>query len=298
MTILRAYRALGPVDARSVRRDSLLRWFIFLPLLLVIVFRIAVPITTQLLWERLGFDLRPYYALIRSFLYLILPLLVGMVLGFLLLDQRDDHTLTALQVTPLSLNGYLAYRISLPVLVALVTTLVMVPLAGLGEGNLLAHLAAALCAAPLAPMYALFNAAFAQNKVQGFAVMKASSGICIPPFIAYFIHNGWQWWFGLMPTYWPVKVYWLLQAGDPLGWLALILGLVYQSLLIILLLRWFNAVMHAGQYERYEMTIYCSQEGKDRILKLYDENWEALNLVKEDCFVETQYGQTHVVVTG
>jgi fluoroquinolone transport system permease protein len=231
----------------SVRRDSLLRWFIFLPLLLVIVFRIAVPIATQLLWERLGFDLRPYYSLIRSFLYLILPLLVGMVLGFLLLDQRDDHTLTALQVTPLSLNGYLAYRISLPLLVALVATLFLVPLTGLGEVNLPAHLAAALCAAPLAPMFALFNAAFAQNKVQGFAVMKASSVICIPPFIAYFVHSGWQWLFGLMPTYWPVKAYWLLRAGDPLGWLALILGLVYQSLLIILLLRWFNAVMHAGQ---------------------------------------------------
>jgi fluoroquinolone transport system permease protein len=247
MNILRAYQALGPVDVHSVRRDSLLRWFIFLPLLLVIVLRIAVPIATQLVWERLRFDLRPYYHLINSFLYLIMPMLVGMVLGFLLLDQRDDQTLTALQVTPLSLNGYLAYRISLPLLIALVTTLLMVPLAGLGEVKIWAHLAAALCAAPLAPMYALFNAALAQNKVQGFAVMKASSVISIPPLVAYFVTSGWQWLFGLVPTYWPVKVYWLLQAGNAQGWLVLAIGLAYQSLLIALLLRWFNAVMHAGR---------------------------------------------------
>ena len=171
MNIHRAYRALGPIDARSVRRDSMLRWFIFLPLLLVFVFRFGTPFLTRLAWDELAFDLRPYYPLMTSFLYLIMPLIVGMVLGFLLLDQRDDRTLTALQVTPLSLNGYLAYRISLPLLVSLVTTLVMVPLAGLGRISAPAHFAAALSAAPLAPMFALFNAAFAQNKVQGLAVM-------------------------------------------------------------------------------------------------------------------------------
>lgn len=247
MNLIRAFRALGPVDARNVQRDALLRWFIFLPLLLVIVIRIAIPIATQLVWERLTFDLRPYYQLINSFLYLILPMLVGMVLGFLLLDQRDDQTLMALQVTPLSLNGYLVYRISLPMLISLVMTLLMVPLAGLGQVKIEAHLAAALCAAPLAPMFALFSAAFAQNKVQGFAVMKASSIVSFPPFIAYFITNGWQWLFGLVPTYWPVKVYWLLQAGASQGWLVLVVGLAYESLLITLLLRWFNAVMHAGK---------------------------------------------------
>src|SRR5512146_2631416 len=46
------------------------------------------------------------------------------------------------------------------------------------------------------------------------------------------------------------------------------------------------------------MTIYRSQAGKDRILKLYDQNWAALHLEKEDCFVETRHGKTHVVVTG
>jgi len=247
LNILRAYRALGPVDTRSVRRDALLRWLIFLPLFIVVVLRIAVPIATSLLWERLGFDLRPYYELIASFLYLIMPLLVGMVLGFLLLDQRDDHTLTALQVTPLSLNGYLAYRISLPLLISFATNLIMVPLAGLGQLNWTAHLAAAVCSAPLAPIFALFNAAFAQNKVQGFAVMKASSVVSVPPLLAYFIPSGWQWLIGLIPTYWPVKVYWLLQAGSGLGWLALAAGLVYQTLLIALLLAWFNRVMHAGK---------------------------------------------------
>jgi fluoroquinolone transport system permease protein len=246
MNLIRAYRALGPVDVHSVRRDSLLRWMIFFPLLMVLIFRFLVPMAADMLLERLNFDLRPYYQLITSFLYLIMPMVVGMVIGFLLLDQRDDRTLTALQVTPLSLNGYLAYRISLPMLISFVTTLLMVPLAGLGDVNVSAHLAATLCSSPMAPIFALFNASLAQNKVQGFAVIKASSIISVPPLLAYFVTSGWQWLFGLVPTFWTVKVFWLLQAGSAQGWLALAAGLVYQALIIALLLRWFNHVMHAG----------------------------------------------------
>jgi fluoroquinolone transport system permease protein len=68
--------------------------------------------------------------------------------------------------------------------------------------------------------------------------------ISIPPLVAYFVSGAWQWVFGLVPTYWPVKVYWLLQGGDPLGWLALAVGLAYNSLLIALFLRWYKRVMH------------------------------------------------------
>ncbi len=44
--------------------------------------------------------------------------IVGMVVGFLLLDERDAHTPAALRVTPLSMRRYLAYRVSGPLLVA------------------------------------------------------------------------------------------------------------------------------------------------------------------------------------
>jgi pimeloyl-ACP methyl ester carboxylesterase len=46
------------------------------------------------------------------------------------------------------------------------------------------------------------------------------------------------------------------------------------------------------------MTIYYTPQGKERILKLYDQNWAALGLETERCFVPTRYGQTHVVICG
>ena len=59
-----------------------------------------------------AFDLRPYYdAFMGYFLVSLAPMMFGIVIGFLLLDECDDNTLMALQVTPLSLNNYLLYRL-------------------------------------------------------------------------------------------------------------------------------------------------------------------------------------------
>jgi len=71
----------------------------------------------------------------------------------------------------------------------------------------------AAAAAPLAPAWALFLAAFAANKVQGFALMKAAGIVNWPPVIAWFVSADLRRLFGICPTYWPVEVYWELAAG-------------------------------------------------------------------------------------
>jgi fluoroquinolone transport system permease protein len=242
MNTLRAIRALGPIDIQNIQRDALLRWIVLVPLLIGLVGRYLVPYAAGQILARLRFDITPYYPLVSGFLVMTMPLMVGIVIGFLLLDQRDDHTLSALQVTPLSLNGYLIYRISLPMFLSFVTSAAIVPLSGLVQMNWLSLCVTALAAAPLAPIYALFFAAFAENKVQGFALAKAAGVMLLPPLIAYFVHSHWQWVFGLAPTYWPARLFWALQAGEPLAALYLIIGLLYQAALLTLLLRRFNRV--------------------------------------------------------
>ena len=237
-------RALGPIDVKSIHRDALLRWLVFIPVLIAFLLRWVVPWLTAHLVARLGFDLTPYYPLIMSMMLLVLPGLCGMVIGFLLLDQRDDETLTALQVTPLTLRGYFAYRVAIPMLISVVLTMVIFPLSALVEIGLWPLFLATVLAAPMAPIYALFLAAFAGNKVQGFALAKAVSAVLWPPGLAYFISSSWQIAFGVFPTYWPMKFYWVVHTHAKAAWLYLLVGLVYQMLLLVLLLRRFDRVMH------------------------------------------------------
>ena len=240
MTLLEVVRALGPIDGKSVGRDPLLRWLIVYPLAMALLVRWGVPILRTHLIARFQFDLHPYYGLLMSFVPLITPMLAGIVVGFLLLDQRDDQTLTALQVTPLTLSGYFAYRITVPTVVSFVVTLAVLPLAGLLDLGPLASVAAALSSCLLAPIYALFLGAFASNKVQGFALSKALGVLLVPPLVAYFVNPPWQFLFGLDPLYWPVKFFWLVESRAVIAWVYLAIAIIVQIFVLRFLLQRMN----------------------------------------------------------
>jgi fluoroquinolone transport system permease protein len=189
---------------------------------------------------RFRFDLHPYYGLLMSFVLLMPPMLAGIVVGFLLLDQRDDQTLMALQVTPLTLSGYFAYRITVPTALSFVVTLAVLPLAGLSDLGLLATIIAALSCCLLAPIYAVFLGAFASNKVQGFALAKALGVLLVPLLVAYFVNPPLQFLFGLDPLYWPVKVFWLVEANAAIAWEYLIIAIIVQIFVLSLLLQRMN----------------------------------------------------------
>lgn len=245
MRITRIFKSLGPIDLRNVRRDSLLAWVIALPLSIVLIIRLGAPPLAEVLWQRFQFDMTPYYPLALSGLIILFPLVIGMVIGFLLLDERDDGTLTALQVTPLTLGSYLAYRVSVPTLLTAVLMIGILPIANLGGLRLFSLLVVSLVAAPLAPLFALTLAALAANKVQGFAVVKALGGVLtMLPIVGYFVRPPWHWAFGLLPSFWPMRVYWGMAAGERPVWLYALIGLVYQALLLAVLLRRFNQVIH------------------------------------------------------
>ena len=236
-------RALGPIDLRSFWRDPMLRWLAVLPLAMALVLRWVFPPLLARLSAWIGHDLSGAVVPLTSYIIvMIAPGITGIVIGFLLLDHRDEGTLAALGVSPLTLGGYLAYRLAVPLQLALLAPLLGFPLSGVAEVRPAAALVAALVAAPMAPLFALFLAAFARNKVQGFALMKAAGAVLWPPLFAFFVPLPWQLLFGLSPVYWPARVYWAALAGD--GWWALwaLPGLAWQALLIWLLLRRYRRV--------------------------------------------------------
>jgi fluoroquinolone transport system permease protein len=244
MKATRIIRSLGPIDLKSVRRDSMLRWMVFVPVLAALALRFGAPALTEFVLMQYGVDLSLYYPLMMSFIAVAMPMIYGALIGFLVLDQRDDNTITALQVTPLTLVGYLGYRVALPTLLGVLVTLFMVPVSGLIRMDFLHLLLVALAGAPFAALTALFLAAFAENKVQGFALMKGGGVIFLPVVLAYFVESSWQMVFGLIPLYWPIKLFWVLEAGQPSAWVYFSAALVYQSVLIRMLLNRFIQKMH------------------------------------------------------
>jgi fluoroquinolone transport system permease protein len=199
--------------------------------------RWGTPILSAHLAIRFQIDAEAYYPLLVSFVVLMAPMLAGTIVGFLLLDQRDDQTLIALRVTPLTLRGYFIYRISIPTALSVIVTVFVVPVTGLLQLDVFTLLSTALGSCLLAPVYALFLGALASNKVQGFALAKAAGVLLVPPLFAYFVQPPTQLIFGIDPLFWPAKYLWMAEANTTGAWLYLSAGVVFQCALLWLLLR-------------------------------------------------------------
>ncbi|WP_020673916.1 ABC transporter permease [Amycolatopsis nigrescens] len=229
----RAFAAFGRNDLRGVGRDSLLTGMFLAPLVWIAAVRFGTPPVTRMLAEDYRFDLTPYYpVLLVGFLLLTSAIIVGGVTALVVLEERDAHTLTAVQITPASLGRYIGYR----AIVAIALTTVYVVATIIASGLLPARLVPALIPIGVltglsALVIALAILAVAKNKVEGIAAIRAM-GIVVAglPLLPAFIDSDWQLAFGILPTYWPAQAF--LTADDGGTWWPYLLGgAAYQVLL-------------------------------------------------------------------
>ena len=239
MNTIALFKIMGKNDLTLVRRDSLLCLLTALPVVYALVLRWAVPPITRALTDKV--DLTLYYPLIVSYLLICVPpILFGMVIGFLLLDERDDDTLSALRVTPMSMNMYLFYRIMFPGVICIMLTMLIVPIAQLTTTPTSRLLLITLLASTEAPIFALCMVLIAKNKVQGFAIMKAMGAIIALPLVAYFISPGYQMLIWVVPNFWPMKLFWI-ATGDQANFANYFIGgLIFHAALNFYLLRRFH----------------------------------------------------------
>jgi fluoroquinolone transport system permease protein len=202
--------------------------------------RWGLPFARDVLIRELSFDLSQYYNLIMSIVILITPMMMGMLSGFLILDERDENILTFYSVTPISKSGYLFYRVAMPTVISFVLSFFVFYFIGIVECRIELLIPVLLLCALESPMMALFLGAFASNKVEGLALTKAFGILFLAPMAGYFIKSNWHYAVGIAPTYWVSKA---LLAGIEMSggyWTFVVVGAVVHLLIIGLLLRRFE----------------------------------------------------------
>lgn len=96
----RALAAFGRNDIRGTYRDPLLVMLVIAPVIWTTGVALLTPLFTEMLARRYGFDLVGYYPLIlTAFLLLTSIIVAGALAAFLVLDDVDAGTMTALRVT-------------------------------------------------------------------------------------------------------------------------------------------------------------------------------------------------------
>ena len=90
----------------------------------------------------------------------------------------------------------------------------------------------------------LFIAAFAANKVEGFALTKMYGLVGMIPLVAYFVPEPWQFLFGVFPPYWACKAVWTIADGGRAWYLYVALSAVTALIYLWWLMRRFRAAAY------------------------------------------------------
>jgi fluoroquinolone transport system permease protein len=229
-TSVGAITAFGRNDVRGTYRDPLLWMVVVAPVIWTTLVALLTPLVTEMLAERYGFDLVPYYPLVLTgFLLLTSIIIIGAIAAFLILDEVDAGTLTALRVTPVPLSTLFAYRAGTVMVLTTVYVVATLSFSGILEPGLVpALIPIGLLAGLSAIVTLLLIVAVASNKIQGIAMVRAL-GMLIAglPCLPWFIDSAWNLAFGVLPPYWAAKAFWV-ASDHGTWWPYLLVGVVYN----------------------------------------------------------------------
>jgi len=227
-------------DYKLLKGDPMLILSMAVPFILWALMQFLVPWIIELVLEQWNFDLSPYYRQAGTFFLMLIPMMMGMVYGFVLLDERDGGIITAIAVTPTGKTGYLKLRLGIPMAASLVFILLFVLLLDLrGILDILQLVLISMVISSQSLILLLFLGAFADNKVMGLAISKGFGILLVGPLLDYVLPPPLNWAGAYSPLFWASRA--LLSENTGVFWLNLFITILFHILLIWILFRKFRA---------------------------------------------------------
>ena len=220
-------------------RDSLMKFMLIYPVILGFIARFIVPkiATTS------GFTVQEAADLILGILILLVPHIFGAIIGFSILDDRDDNIFTSIKVTPLNIINFLLFKVLTVFILSFAACFFVIWFSNIWTLTYYEIIVLALLAAFGAPISGLLINVFAKNKIEGFAIMKGTGIILVFPIVALFFIDIRELFFSFAPGFWVVKALSSIVRGKGLLFLTFrqyyLIGIIYLSILNILLFKLF-----------------------------------------------------------
>jgi hypothetical protein len=166
-------------DLKQIIRDPIMAVLFFAPLLLIIVFKLIVLLLIPFLLSRTGFDISPWFLYVFAFVIMMCGALLGIVTGFMMIDERDGNISELMSVTPLGRGGYLFNRL----LFAAVSTFIYGVLSYFVMNVVNLPIITLLFVSLLSSFYSviigLLIFSFADDKVKGLTFAKAINALSL-----------------------------------------------------------------------------------------------------------------------
>lgn len=223
---MRKILKLAFTDFKIIFRDTSLKAFLFLPIILFALIIWGVPPLVQ------KYDfLIPYLSLFLAIAVIENTQMFCFISSMVLIDEKETNVAKVYGVIPLSKVDYIVSRFLIPyVFTVLLNVILFVvqPFFEIGFGlNLLISMLAAL----LVPVYVLMINSIVKNRMQGMVYIKAFNMLVLLPIAAFFVPERFIHIFGCLPTHWVFQSVAHVAHGHSIG-LFLGIGYIFFTILI------------------------------------------------------------------
>jgi fluoroquinolone transport system permease protein len=222
-------------------RDPLLSFLLIYPLVLSTIVRFGIPYAE----EEFGFSLAAHYHVVIVVVMLMTSLITGAIIGFSILDDRDDKILYAIDVSPVSFNFFVGFRFFLSFVLTFISIIIsLIIISGIVIVPLYAMIFVSISISLFSSIAAMAINCFASNKIEGFAMMKGVGMIIILPIASLFFTDAKEFFFSFEPNFWSVKAFSVAMLGES-GfnlnfWSYYVIGFVYILLINFLIFKIFK----------------------------------------------------------
>ncbi len=221
-------------DFRLVYRDSSLRAFLFMPLIIILLINGFLPYLIDR-FEVVA-EYVPY-VLMASILQT--STMFGFIYCMVLIDEKDIGVNKMYGVLPISKQGMIIYRLLFPYVFSTLFCFLILAIQPFYQFDVLYNVSLSLVVAVLGPIFILLITNYSSNKMQGLTWYKGVNALINIPLLVFFIPAGFSPLFYWIPTHWIFQsIYHYLVGGS--YWLQLGIGFLLSVFVLILLVRQFS----------------------------------------------------------
>ena len=192
-------------DVRQILRDPVMASLLMAPLLIIVVFKLLLVFLAPAVAVRTGFDITPWYPWVLSFVLILNSGMLGVITGFMMLDDKDGNIAELMAVTPLGRNGYLLNRLSFASGLCVFYTFLSYCILGIVSFNVFSVIILSVLLAVYSATFGLLLFSGAENKVKGLTFSKALNLFILFAFADLFSLK----WFTVVAWFFPP--YWISQ---------------------------------------------------------------------------------------
>ena len=224
-------------DLRQILRDPVMASLLMAPLLVIVLFKLLLVFLVPAVAVSTGFDITPWYPWILAFVLILNAGMLGVVTGFMMLDDKDGHISELMAVTPSGRSGYLLNRLSFASALCGLYTIVAYYILKVVSLDVFSVVVLSVLLAVYSATIGLLLYSGAENKVKGLTFSKALNLLILFAFadlfsLRWFTTVAW-----FFPPYWISQIIinpfafhvYVIAVAVHMGWLVLLIAHYYST---------------------------------------------------------------------